>query len=264
MTSALLARGLDWIVPTWRGPSRVHAFFTTRHGGISTGSAAAFDLGSARPMPTDDLNAIAENHRRLRAWLPANPVWLQQVHGVDVVEIATAPTAPPVADAVITRTAGIVLAVRVADCLPVLLANRAGTVLAMAHAGWRGLAAGVLENTVSAMRVPGEEITAWIGPAIGAQAFEVGPDVVAAYCDHDRTAGAYFKPARAGKWMADLQGLARQRLARAGVADVAGGSWCTLADAARFFSYRRDPQAGRMALVAWLAPRTQDDSGASG
>ena len=251
----LAARRLDWIVPTWTGPSRVRAFFTTRHGGVATGAAATFDVGSARSGPAEDVAALAENRRRLRELLPAAPVWLHQVHGNDVVTITTAPAVPPTADAAITRMAATVLTVRTADCLPLLFADRAGTVLAVAHAGWRGLARGVVENALAAMNVPASDIVAWIGPAIGPQAFEVGADVLAAHSASDRQAAGFFKPIRAGKWMADLPGLARARLTRAGVPAVAGGEWCTHTDAARFHSYRRDPNAGRMALVAWLAPQ---------
>lgn len=249
----LAARHPDWIVPVWGGPARVRAFFTTRHGGISSGATATFDVGSARPGPADDIVAITENRRRLRELLPADPVWLHQVHGNDVVTITTAPAAPPVADAAVTHAANTVLTVRAADCLPIMLADRAATVLAVAHAGWRGLAGGVVESALAAMHVPASDVVAWIGPAIGAQAFAVGADVLAAYCVDDDAAAAFFKPWREGKWLADLPGLARARLMRAGVAAVAGGHWCTHTDAARFHSYRRDPRAGRMALVAWLA-----------
>lgn len=249
----LAARHLDWIVPVWAGPARVRAFFTTRHGGISPGATANFDVGSARPGPADDIVAIIENRRRLRELLPADPVWLHQVHGNEVVAIATAPAAPPAADAAVTHATNTVLTVRTADCLPILLADRAATVLAVAHAGWRGLAGGIVESALAAMQVPASDIVAWIGPAIGPQAFEVGADVLAAYCVDDDAAATYFKPLREGKWMADLGGLARARLTCAGVSDVAGGQWCTHTDAVRFHSYRRDPRAGRMALVAWLA-----------
>ncbi|MEP7328179.1 MAG: peptidoglycan editing factor PgeF [Betaproteobacteria bacterium] len=250
LSSALIACDLDWIVPIWGGPSRVRAMFTTRRSGVHADAATSFNLGSARPASGTNIDAVTENRRRLRELLPADPVWLQQVHGIDVVEIGAVPEFPLVADAAVTRLAETVLTVRTADCLPVLLANRAGTVLAVAHAGWRGLAAGVLENVVSAMGAPADEISAWIGPGIGAQAFEVGPDVVAAF---GGDATAFFQPQREGKWMADLAGLARQRLTRVGLCDIAGGQWCTHTDAARFFSYRRDKDAGRMALVAWLA-----------
>ncbi len=252
LAAALAAQHLDWIVPAWDGSPRVRAFFTTRHGGVSTGPEATFDLGPARPAPGHDLASVDENRRRLRAFLPCDPVWIQQVHGVEVAELAAAPVSPPVADAAVTRTAGVVLTVRTADCLPVLLSDRAGTVVAVAHAGWRGLAAGVLEQTLSAMRVEANAVAAWIGPAIGPDAFEVGPDVWAAYCDHDAGATQYFRSLREGKWMANLAGLAKRRLMRAGVTSITGGTWCTHTDAARFFSYRRDRRAGRMALVTWL------------
>ncbi len=252
LSAALASQQLDWIVPAWDGAPRVRAFFTTRHGGVSTGAEATFDVGPARPAPGHDLVAVNENRRRLRAFLPADPVWIHQVHGVDVAEIAAPPESVPVADAAVTRAAGVVLTVRTADCLPVLLSDRAGSLLAVAHAGWRGLAAGVLEQTLAAMHVEARDVAAWIGPAIGPAAFEVGPDVRAAYCDDDASATQCFRPLREGKWLADLPGLAKQRLARAGVTSIAGGIWCTHSDAARFFSYRRDPRAGRMALVAWL------------
>ncbi len=248
----LAARQLDWIVPAWAGPARVRGFFTTRHGGVSAGAAATFDVGSARPGPADDIAAINENRRRLREWLPADPVWLHQVHGNAVVAIGTTPVATPTADAAVTHATATVLTVRTADCLPIMLADRAGTVLAVAHAGWRGLAGGVVENTLAAMGVPASEIVAWIGPAIGPRAFEVGADVWSTFCGGDDAAVAYFKPLHEAKWLADLPGLARARLARAGVSDVEGGHWCTHTDAARFHSHRRDPGAGRMALVAWL------------
>lgn len=252
LAAVLTAQHLDWLVPVWEGPTRVRAFFTTRHGGVSTGPEATFDLGPARPAPGLDLVAVMENRRRLRAFLPGEPIWIQQVHGMDVAELEAPPISPPVADAAVTRVVDVVLTVRTADCLPVLLSDRAGTVLAMAHAGWRGLAAGVLERTLAAMQVDARDVAAWIGPTIGPDAFEVGPDVWAALCDNDDAATRYFRPIREGKWMADLAGLAKARLAQAGVNSVAGGIWCTHTDAARFFSYRRDPRAGRMALVAWL------------
>lgn len=248
----------DWIVPQWDGPSNVRAVFTTRAGGVSTGPAATMDVGTAYPAAADLAGAIGENRRRLRAYLPADPVWLSQVHGRDVVDV-TAPDAaarratPPQADAAVTRDPGVVLTVRTADCLPVLLAERAGSVVAVAHAGWRGLAAGVLEATISAMAVAPQDIVAWIGPAIGPAAFEVGADVHAAYCATDAASAAFFVPLREGKWIADLPGLARHRLARLRI-PAAGGTWCTHTDAARFFSWRRDKGSGRMALLAWLDP----------
>lgn len=249
---------LDPVEPRWNGPSSVRALFTTRAGGVSTGPSATLDLGPARIAACNDDGALAENRRRLRTLLPADPVWLEQVHGTHVIaldagNVAEARMDPPRADAAVTRAPGIVLTVRTADCLPVLLADRAGEVVAVAHAGWRGLAAGVLTATLRAMRVPSHETVAWIGPAIGPQAFEVGRDVFDAYCVHDPGAAACFVPDRDGKWHADLAGLARRALAALGVHDVTAHGGCTYSDPTRYFSYRRDRAAGRMALVAWLA-----------
>ena len=247
-----------WIVPIWGGPSRVHAIFTTRNGGVSTGPARSMDLGPAHATAADLAGAIGENRRRLRARLPSDPVWLSQVHGRDVVLVDGGNAdamrgSPPQADAAVTRTPGVVLSVRTADCLPVLVADREGSVVGVAHAGWRGLAAGVLDAAVSALRVPAQDIAAWIGPGIGPAAFEVGADVRDAYCDADALCARHFAALREGKWLADLAGLARHRLTALGVADVAGDpSWCTFTDADRFFSYRRDKRCGRMALAAWI------------
>jgi len=236
---------LDRIVPAWNGPARVQAFFTT------------LDVGSARATDQELAGTIGANRRRLRALLPSDPVWLSQVHGRDVVGIdgntvERIRASPPHADAAFTRTPGVVLTVRTADCLPVLLADRAGSTVAVAHAGWRGLAAGVLEAALDAMAVPGRDIVAWIGPAIGPRAFEVGADVRDAYCEPDPESALHFAPLREGKWLADLPALARRRLAARDVRDVAGGTWCTYSDPSRFHSYRRDKGSGRMALAAWL------------
>jgi YfiH family protein len=251
------ARHLDWIVPRWNGPARVGALFTTRNGGMSAGAAATLDVGPAHLSAADRAGAVAENRRRLRELLPDEPVWLAQVHGRDVVEIdgrtpASADAPPPRADAAVTRIRGVVLSVRTADCLPVLFADRAGSVVAVAHAGWRGLAAGILDATVAAMRIPAADVSVWLGPAIGPQAFEVGPDVYATYCDTDPEATNCFVPLRENKWLADLPGLARRRLGLIGVHDITVDGACTYTDSGRFFSYRRDKHSGRMALVAWL------------
>lgn len=250
---------LDVIVPDWRGPHRVRALFTTRVSGLSTGAAAPLDLGSARLAADARDGAVAESRRRLRALLPADPVWLHQVHGTRVVALdhtgaAQARADPPEADAAVTREAQLVLTVRTADCLPVLLADRAGSVVAVAHAGWRGLAAGVLEATVAAMDVAPGDAVAWLGPAIGPTAFEVGRDVHDAFCAHDPAAAACFAPQPDGKWLADLAALARRRLAGLGVRDIAVHGGCTYSEPARYFSYRRDRDTRRMALAAWLAP----------
>lgn len=246
--------GFDWIVPRWPAPSAVRAFVTTRNGGVSGGVAATLELGGASSVSatTEAARAIAENRRRIEAFLPAAPAWLAQVHGTDVAIVADRPAAAaPLADAAVTRAANVVLAVRVADCMPVLFAERTGTVIGVAHAGWRGLAAGVLENTLEAMACAPSRIVAWLGPAIGRTAFEVGADVRDAFVQRDDEARRAFVGAGAGKWLADLEALARMRLARAGVASIDGGGMCTLSDPARYFSFRRDGTTGRMAAFLW-------------
>ena len=255
--AALRDAGLDWIVPDWPAPADVGAFVTTRHGGVSTGPCATMNLAR---HGEDDPAAMAENRRRLDRLLPATPVWLDQVHGTTVVTLdrTPSPEAPlPVADAAVTRERGIVCAVRTADCLPVLFAARAGEAIGIAHAGWRGLAAGVLEATLAAMAALGAtagDLVAWLGPGIGPDAFEVGGEVRTAFCAADPGAAPCFAPNGVGKWRADLYGLARRRLTAAGVPHVYGGGCCTFHDAARFYSYRRDRSPGRMAALIWRAP----------
>jgi YfiH family protein len=192
---------------------------------------------------------------RLRALAPDEPVWLRQVHGTVVADAdaARSARAVPEADAAVARRANTVCAVLVADCMPMLLADDAGSVVAIAHAGWRGLAAGVVEAAVAAMRVAPEAVIAWLGPAIGARAYEVGAEVRAAFVARDAEAETAFAPGRAGRWLLDLYGVARQRLARCGVQRVYGGSYCTYSDPARFFSYRRDGTVARMAALIWLS-----------
>jgi YfiH family protein len=244
----------DWIVPQWPASARVHAFATTRNGGTSTGPCASLDLGGASlaSVKPDAAAAIAVNRRRVQAFLPAPPVWLEQVHGAHVVSIGAVPPAtPPRADAATTRATHVVLAVRIADCMPVLFAARDGSVIAVAHAGWRGLAAGILENTVDAMGSDPAGIVTWLGPAIGHAAFEVGADVREAFLRDDAAACRAFVDASPGKWFADLEALARMRLARAGVRSIDGGGMCTFNDPARFFSFRRDGTSGRMAAFIW-------------
>jgi len=240
----------DWIVPHWPAPSRVKALVTTRNGGISTGAYASLNLGE---RVDDDPTAVRRNRDILRSRLPAEPAWLRQVHGNRVVQ-ADGLHQPVEADAAVARQAGSVCAVMIADCLPVLLADRDGTVVAAAHAGWRGLAAGVLENTVKAMDVPPVRLVAWLGPAIGPGAFEVGDEVREAFVSVDPAAATAFVPHAPGKWLADLFTLARQRLALTGVTHVHGGGLCTVSDPQRFFSHRRDKLSGRMAALVWLAP----------
>lgn len=237
----------DWIVPDWPAPAGVEALITTRAGGVSQGPYASFNLGL---RTGDDPLAVAANRERLNALLPQPPRWLRQVHGAGFVE-ADALAHVPEADAAIARRPGTVCAVLVADCIPVLLADGTGTAVAIAHAGWRGLAAGVVENTVRGMACDPGGLIAYLGPGIGAEAFEVGNDVRDAFLERDAAATAAFTPHAAGKWLADLFLLARQRLRRAGVGAIHGGDVCTYSDARRFFSYRRSRTTGRMAALIW-------------
>ena len=237
----------DWIVPDWPAPPAVRAFITTRAGGVSAGPYASFNLGL---RAGDDPGAVAANREQLRALLPQEPKWLRQVHGAGVVE-ADALTDVPEADAAVARRPGTVCAVMVADCIPVLLADREGKLVAVAHAGWRGLAAGVIEKTVARMALDPARILAYLGPGIGPRAFEVGADVRDAFLARDAQSEAAFTPRAPGKWLADLFALARRRLAGAGVTSVHGGGLCTYSDAQRFYSYRRERVTGRMAALIW-------------
>jgi YfiH family protein len=207
------------IRPDWPAAGNVRAIMTTRN----TGEA------------------------ELRAMLPGEPAWLRQVHGTRVVDLDQ-PSLDAEGDAATTRTRMRVCAIRVADCMPVLLADDAGSVIGAAHAGWRGLCAGVLENTVAAMAVPGKDVIAWLGPAIGPKVYEVGDEVRAAFKEKDA-----FSPSRPGHWLLDLYAVARRRLRGCGVQRVFGGGYCTYSDARRFHSYRRDATSARMAALLWLA-----------
>ncbi len=246
--------------PEWPAPANVHAAFTLRCGGVSQAPYDSLNIGA---HVGDDPAAVAENRRRIRTrlQLPAEPAWIEQVHGLEVLDLDRAAQPPdpatngsavaPAADAALTRRAGRVCAVQVADCLPVLLSVRDGSAIAAAHAGWRGLAAGVLEATVKRLEVEPTRLIAWLGPAIGQVHFEVGEEVRQAFLAHDAGAAAAFAANVRGRWQCDLAGLARRRLAALGVAAVFGGNWCTYADATRFFSYRRDGRCGRMAALIW-------------
>ena len=243
----------DCLTPDWPAPPGVQAAFTLRGGGVSAAPYDSLNLGA---HVGDAPQAVAENRRRVRAALalPAEPCWLEQVHGTRVLERNdAAERSTPDADAIITRTPGVIAVVQVADCLPVLFAACDGSVVAAAHAGWRGLAAGILELTVARSGVPAGQLLAWLGPAIGVAHFEVGGEVRDVFLAHDARAAAAFAPNARGRWQCDLNLLARQRLADAGVGSVFGGSWCTYADRARFFSYRRDGRCGRMAALIWRA-----------
>lgn len=239
----------DFLIPDWPAPANVRALQTLRDGGCSPAPWNSFNLGG---HVGDEAARVAANRARLRAELPGEPCWLRQVHGVDVVDAALA-VADTEADAAYATQAGQVCVVMTADCLPVLFCNRQGTVVAAAHAGWRGLLAGVLESTLAAMHCPPGEVMVWLGPAIGPDNFEVGDEVRSAFVAHDAAAGEAFRPQAGGKWLADLYALARRRLNAAGVVAIHGGGLCTVADAGRFFSYRRDGVTGRMASLIWLA-----------
>ena len=241
-----------FIVPDWPTPTNVRALSTTRHGGISLPPYDSLNLGD---HVGDKPDHVAANRARLLATaaLPAAPRWLQQVHGTRCVDVATV-SDNEAADAGISHTADVVCAVMTADCLPLLFCDRAGTRVAAAHAGWRGLLGGVIESTLTALACPGDQLLAWLGPAIGPTAFEVGSEVRDAFLAEDARQAHAFRPsAQAGKWLCDLYALARHRLLRAGVTAIYGGDRCTLTEADTFFSYRRDGTTGRMASLIWLA-----------
>lgn len=246
---------MELIVPDWPAPANVRAVMSTRHGGVSTGPFAALNLGQG----ADDPACVAENRRRLREalQLPAEPVWLKQVHGTRIVPLqapAAGGTEPPEADGSWAAAPGLACVAQAADCLPVLLCDEGGTVVAAAHAGWRGLSAGVLEAAVRALPAAPGRLMAWLGAAIGPASFEVGPEVREAFVAADAPAAAAFTPSTTpGKFRADLYALARRRLAATGVGRVFGGGLDTAADPGRFFSYRRDGRCGRMAALVWLA-----------
>ena len=238
----------DWIVPDWPAPKRVKSLITTRAGGYSAGPYASLNLGL---RTGDDGETIAKNRARLRSALPNDPTWLKQVHGNNVIEADELGTGHPEADASVARSPGAVCAVLVADCIPVFFSNRAGTVVAVSHAGWRGLARGVIERTVTATGERPQDLMAYLGPGIGPLAFEVGPDVRDAFLVDAPQDAEAFAPRSAGKWLADLFMLARHRLQRAGLHEIFGGGMCTYSNPERFFSYRRDRETGRMAALIW-------------
>ena len=269
---------LQIIEPDWTAPPGVRAAFTLRTGGVSVAPYDSLNLGAGIG---DSPEAVEENRRRVRErlQLPAEPVWLEQVHGIDVVQLgapanagrgaAQAPRARPApdaalenrgrltADASVAHSVGQVCAIRVADCMPVLFTALDGSAVGASHAGWRGLASGVLEATVVRLGAPASRLMAWMGPAIGPQHFEVGDDVRTAFVTTDAGAeSAFLKNARS-RWQCDLYALARRRLSALGVAAIYGGGWCTFAEADRFFSYRRDGQCGRMAALIWIEPGPQ-------
>ena len=244
--------GIRWLTPEWPVPAHVRVLSTLRGGGASSGAYASLNLAT---HVGDDPAMVDGNRRRLHdaARLPLEPLWLDQVHGTQVV-VNHGLQATPQADAAVTIGPGHVCVVLTADCLPVVLVDRAGTRIGVAHAGWRGLAAGVLEATVAALGRDPRDLLAWLGPAIGPAAFEVGAEVREAFLLRAAGSSSCFVANDRGRYQADLYGLARRVLADTGVADVHGGGWCTATDRARFFSFRRDGATGRMATLAWLEP----------
>lgn len=247
----------DWLVPKWPAPVTVRAVCTTRAGGRSLPPYDSFNLGD---HVGDDPLAVGANRAVLAQAIGARPVFLQQVHGSGVVALDAHTPHGTQADACYTRDAGVACTVMVADCLPLLYTDARGSFVAAAHAGWRGLAGqggvGVLETLHAALDVPAHEVMVWLGPCIGPQAFEVGSEVKAAFEAHDPRAAACFRPAAtAGKWLADLPALARLRLAALGIRQIYGNDgssgWCTVTNASRFFSHRRDRVSGRLAACIW-------------
>jgi len=240
---------LEFLVPDWPVPETVRAVMTTRRGGFSTGPYSSFNLAS---HVGDDERAVAANRQRLRdaLSLPGEPQWLDQVHGRKVAKLSQ-----PVmesADAAVAFEPGPVAAVLTADCLPLLLASRAGDRVGVVHAGWRGMVLGVVEAAVAALAGDPGDLVAWLGPAIGPAVFEVGGEVRRMFVSMQPESAADFRPGRGQKYLADLPGLARRRLVACGVTSIHGGAHCTVADPARFYSYRRDGQTGRMAALIWL------------
>lgn len=247
---------LDAWVPDWPMPARVRSLQTGRHGGVSVAPWDSFNLGE---HVGDEATAVLENRARLNRLLPSSPCWLHQVHGTCTVDLDQQTNLPASSsglvlegDASLTRQPGRVCGVMTADCLPVLLCDLAGTVVAAAHAGWRGLLAGVLENTVAAMRVSPDQVLAWLGPAIGPTAFRVGDEVRQAFVDQRPDADLAFQADTPGFWYGNLVVLARQRLRQCGVKAVYGGDACTFSQSQTYFSYRRDGVCGRMASLIWL------------
>jgi YfiH family protein len=250
------------IRPEWPSPPNVHAITTTRRGGVS---AAPYDSFNLALHVGDEEACVLENRRRLNLEIALEtrsaghssrelpePVWLEQVHGTHVATLGEGFRTGP-ADASVAFRPGPVCAVLTADCLPVLFCDRSGTRVGIAHAGWRGLAAGVVESALAALGCAPADLIAWLGPAIGPEAFEVGDEVRARFLADDPGASVGFERNERGRWQADLYVLARRRLARAGVTSVHGGGASTYAEPRRFFSYRRDGQCGRMATLIWLA-----------
>lgn len=253
------------IVPDWPAPAQVRAASTLRTGGASQGAYASLNLSTT---VGDDAEAVTCNRERLTDMLglPGEPRWLNQVHGTTVLDLdgelpvsRRSPSGPPpAADGAVTALTGQPCVIQTADCLPVLLCDASGTRVGAAHAGWRGLAGGVLESAVLGMSVGPDRLLAWIGPGIGPRAYEVGTEVKESFVAIDPAAARCFAVNARGRWQADLYGLARQRLEAAGVKAIYGGGWCTHSEAERFFSHRREAPCGRMATLIWLDRQDMD------
>ncbi|MBU8975537.1 MULTISPECIES: peptidoglycan editing factor PgeF [unclassified Lysobacter] len=246
-----------WLDAQWPAPSRVHGFTTLRHGlGVSQ---APFDELNLGLRAGDDAQAVERNRALLaeQARLPSAPCWLRQVHGVDVHRFDEPATEEVTADASVTSQPGVVLSILTADCMPVLFCAEEGDEIGAAHAGWRGLVGGVLENTLAAMRTAPVRMHVWLGPAAGPQAYEIGEEVYDAFVSRDWAAGSAFVTTRPHHWRVDLYALARQRLLAAGMSPerIHGGGLCTISEPQRFFSHRRDQRTGRMASLLWIDPR---------
>ena len=246
-----------WIDAQWPVPARVHGLTTLRHGlGVSAPPFDDFNLGL---RAGDETEAVETNRAQLveQARLPSAPCWLRQVHGTHVHRFESPSAQEVEADASVTSEPGVVLALLPAACLPALFCADDGSEIGGAHAGWRGLAGGVLENTLAAMRTAPDRLHAWLGPAAGPQAYEIGRDVFDAFVPHDAGAQAAFVATRPDHWRVDLYALARRRLQAAGMAPdrIHGGGLCTISDPQRFFSHRRDQRGGRMASLVWIEPR---------
>jgi YfiH family protein len=258
----------SWLRADWPAPPNVQSLMTDRHGGVSLPPWDSMNLGG---HVGDEIGCVETNRQRLQSVVGAPLVFLNQVHGQKVLNLDASSAHGTEADACVSAVPDVACTIMVADCLPVLMCDRQGQWVAAAHAGWRGLAGeagqktawGVLESLCSNSRVSqarAEDILVWLGPCIGPQAFEVGPEVVAAFCEHDACAEDLFKPLRPGKWLADLAGLARRRLSQLGIDRIYGNNsqtdWCTVTNSVRFFSHRRDSpvlgQSGRMAACIWL------------
>lgn len=241
------------IIPDWPAPEGVNAYSTTRNGGVSSGAYSSLNLGD---HVSDALENVEQNRRLLiqQAKLPQEPAWLQQVHGTEVAVLDTHPLVDNRADAAYSKVNGRVCAIMTADCLPVLFCSSNGDEVAAAHAGWRGLCQGVLENTAAKFNAKPEQILAWLGPAIGPERFEVGPEVRDAFMAKDPQAADAFVPHNQ-KYLANIYLLAKQRLTALGITKIYGGDFCTVTEQERFFSYRRDGETGRMASLIWINDR---------